>query len=34
MPATMTLEALIDKMIPILEQHRELAQILMKKEQA
>jgi putative membrane protein len=27
------LEALIDKMIPILEQHRELAQILMKKEQ-
>ncbi len=28
------LEALIDKMIPILEQHRELAQILMKKEQA
>jgi putative membrane protein len=28
------LEALIDKTIPILEQHRELAQILMKKEQA
>jgi putative membrane protein len=28
------IEALIDKMIPILEQHRELAQILMKKEQA
>ena len=28
------LEALIDKMIPIFEQHRELAQILMKKEQA
>jgi predicted outer membrane protein len=28
------LEALIDKMIPILEQHRELAQILMKKKQA
>src|SRR6266851_542831 len=27
------LETLIDKMIPILEQHRELAQILMKKEQ-
>src|ERR1700730_11596890 len=27
------LEALIDKTIPILEQHRELAQILMKKEQ-
>jgi putative membrane protein len=27
------LEALIDKMIPILEQHRELAQILLKKEQ-
>jgi putative membrane protein len=27
------LEALIDKMIPILEQHQELAQILMKKEQ-
>jgi putative membrane protein len=27
------LEALIDKMIPILEQHRALAQILMKKEQ-
>jgi predicted outer membrane protein len=26
------LEALIDKTIPILEQHRELAQILMKKE--
>jgi putative membrane protein len=26
------LEALIDKVIPILEQHRELAQILMKKE--
>lgn len=28
------LEALIDKVIPILEQDRELAQILMKKEQA
>ena len=28
------LEALIDKMIPILEQHRELAQILLKKEKA
>jgi putative membrane protein len=28
------IEALIDKMIPILEQDRELAQILMKKEQA
>jgi predicted outer membrane protein len=28
------LEALIDNMIPILEQHRELAQILMKKEPA
>ena len=28
------LEALIDKMIPIFEQHRELAQTLMKKEQA
>jgi putative membrane protein len=28
------LEALIDKIVPILEQHRELAQILMKKEQA
>ena len=28
------LEALIDKMIPILEQHRELAQILLSKEQA
>ena len=28
------LEALIDKTIPILEQHRELAQILMNKEQA
>jgi len=28
------LEALIDKTIPILEQHRELAQILMYKEQA
>jgi putative membrane protein len=27
------LEALVDKMIPILEQDRELAQILMKKEQ-
>ena len=27
-------EALIDQMIPILEQHRELAQILIKKEQA
>jgi predicted outer membrane protein len=27
------LEALIDKMIPILEQHRKLAQILIKKEQ-
>jgi len=28
------LEILIDKMIPILEQHRELAQILLNKEQA
>jgi putative membrane protein len=28
------LEALIDKVVPILEQHRELAQILMKKERA
>jgi predicted outer membrane protein len=28
------LEALIDKMIPIFEQHRELAQILIKREQA
>jgi putative membrane protein len=28
------LEPLIDKIVPILEQHRELAQILMKKEQA
>ena len=28
------LEALIDKMIPILEQHKELAEILMNKEQA
>lgn len=28
------LEALIDKMVPIFEQHQELAQILMKKEQA
>ena len=28
------LEALIDKIMPILEQHRDLAQILMKKEQA
>jgi putative membrane protein len=28
------LEALIDKIVPILEQHRELAQILMKKERA
>ena len=27
-------EALIDKIVPILEQHRELAQILMKKERA
>ena len=27
-------EALIEKVIPVLEQHRELAQILMKKEQA
>jgi putative membrane protein len=27
-------EALIDKIMPILEQHRDLAQILMKKEQA
>jgi molecular chaperone GrpE (heat shock protein) len=26
------LEALIDKIVPILEQHRQLAQILMKKE--
>ena len=28
------IEALIDKIVPILEQHQELAQILMKKEQA
>jgi putative membrane protein len=28
------MEALIDKIMPILEQHRDLAQILMKKEQA
>jgi predicted outer membrane protein len=28
------IEALIDKLMPILEQHRDLAQILMKKEQA
>jgi putative membrane protein len=28
------IEALIDKILPILEQHRELAQILMKKERA
>jgi putative membrane protein len=28
------IEALIDKIVPILEQHRELAQILMKKKQA
>jgi putative membrane protein len=28
------IEALIDKIMPILEQHRELAEILMKKEQA
>jgi putative membrane protein len=28
------IEALIDKIIPILEQHRDLARILMKKEQA
>ena len=28
------IEELIDKILPILEQHRELAQILMKKEQA
>ena len=28
------LESLIEKVIPVLEQHRELAQILMKKEQA
>jgi predicted outer membrane protein len=28
------LEALIDKIVPILEQHRELAQILMKKERS
>jgi putative membrane protein len=28
------IEALIDKFMPILEQHRDLAQILMKKEQA
>jgi putative membrane protein len=28
------LEALIEKVIPVLEQHRDLAQILMKKEQA
>jgi len=27
-------ETLIEKVIPVLEQHRELAQILMKKEQA
>ncbi|MGO9452735.1 MAG: DUF4142 domain-containing protein [Candidatus Binataceae bacterium] len=28
------IEALIDKIMPILQQHKELAQILMKKEQA
>ncbi len=28
------IEGLIDKMIPILQQHRDLAQLLMKKEQA
>jgi putative membrane protein len=28
------LEELIDKIVPILEQHRQLAQILMKKERA
>ncbi len=28
------IEALIDKIMPILEQHHDLAQILMKKEQA
>ena len=28
------IEALIDKILPILEQHQQLAQILMKKEQA
>ena len=28
------LETLIEKVIPVLEQHRDLAQILMKKEQA
>jgi putative membrane protein len=28
------IEALIDKILPILEQHRQFAQILMKKEQA
>jgi putative membrane protein len=28
------IEALIDKIIPILEQHRDLAEILMKKERA
>lgn len=28
------IEALIDKILPILEQHKQLAQILMKKEQA
>ena len=28
------IEALIDKILPILEQHEELAQILLKKEQA
>jgi putative membrane protein len=28
------IEGLIDKVIPILEQHRDLAQLLMKKEQA
>ena len=28
------IEALIDKIVPILQQHQDLAQILMKKEQA
>jgi len=28
------IEALIDKIMPILQQHQDLAQILMKKEQA
>jgi hypothetical protein len=28
------IETLIDKVLPILEQHKELAQMLLKKEQA